>query len=157
MKNEILLKKEKLRLENILNRPILKSRQHYLRIDMPDTYQNKVNLEIQEDYSMGYASQYGFRASTCSPFYFYDLDYEIQTPLKIFPFAVMDGTLRDYLQLSNKRAYEVIVKLANEVKKVDGTFITIFHNETLSNRGRWRRWKKLYIDIFKQLSVLQTN
>jgi len=157
MKNEILLKKEKLRLENILNRPILKSRQHYLRLDMPETYQNMVNLEIQEDYTMGYASQYGFRASTCTPFYFYDLDYEIQTPLKIYPFAVMDGTLRDYLQLSNKRAYEIIVKLAQEVKNVDGTFITIFHNETLSNRGRWRRWKKLYIDIFKQLSVLQTN
>jgi len=153
MKNETLMKKEKLRLENILNRPVLKSRQHFLRLDMPETYQNMVNLEIQEDYTMGYAAHYGFRASTCTPFYFYDLDYEIQTPLKVYPFAVMDGTLRDYLDLSNKRAFEVILKLANEVKKVDGTFISIFHNETLSNRGRWRRWKKLYTDIFKQLSV----
>ena len=156
LKNETLLKKEILRLENILNRPILKSRQHYLRLNIPDTYQNLVNLEIMEDHSMGYAAQYGFRASTCTPFYFYDLDYEIQTPLKIYPFAVMDGTLRDYLQLSNKRAYEIIIKLAHEVKKVDGTFITIFHNETLSNRGRWKRWKKLYIDIFKQLTELRS-
>ena len=69
----------------------------------------------------------------------------------------MDGTLRDYLQLSNKGAYEVILKLAKEVKKVDGTFITIFHNETLSNRGRWKRWKKLYIDIFKKLTALRSN
>ena len=153
MKNEGLMKKEKLRLENILNRPALKSRQHFLRLDMPETYQNMVNLEIHEDYTMGYAAHYGFRASTCTPFYFYDLDYEIQTPLKVYPFAVMDGTLRDYLDLSNKRAFEVIIKLATEVRKVDGTFITIFHNETLSNRGRWRRWKKLYTDIFKQLSV----
>jgi len=157
LKNETLLKKEKLRLENVLNRPILKSRQHYLRLDIPDTYQNLVNLEIMEDYTMGYAAQYGFRASTCTPFYFYDLDYEIQTPLKIYPFAAMDGTLRDYLQLSNKGAYEVILKLAKEVKKVDGTFITIFHNETLSNRGRWKRWKKLYIDIFKKLTALRSN
>ena len=153
MKNEGLMKKEKLRLENILNRPALKSRQHFLRLDMPETYQNMVNLEIHEDYTMGYAAHYGFRASTCTPFYFYDLDYEIQTPLKVYPLAVMDGTLRDYLDLSNKRAFEVIIKLATEVRKVDGTFITIFHNETLSNRGRWRRWKKLYTDIFKQLSV----
>ena len=157
MKNEVLLKKEKLRLENILNRPIKKSRQHYLRLDMPETYQNLINLEIQEDYTMGYASHYGFRASTCTPFYFYDLDYEIQTPLKVYPFAVMDGTLRDYLELSNKRAYEVILKLAQEVKRVDGTFITLFHNDTISNRGRWRRWKKLYIDIFKQLNILRTT
>ncbi len=157
MKNEVILKKEKLRLENILNRPIKKSRQHYLRLDMPETYQNLINLEVQEDYTMGYASQYGFRASTCTPFYFYDLDYEIQTPLKIYPFAVMDGTLRDYLQLSNKRAFEVILKLAKEVKKVDGTFITLFHNDTISNKGKWRRWKKLYIDIFKQLTGFQTT
>ena len=141
----------------IVNRPIEKSRQHYLRLDMPDTYQNLVNLEVKEDYSMGYASYYGFRASTCTPFYFYDLDYEIQTPLKLYPFAVMDGTLRDYLDLSHKRSYEVILKLASEVKKVEGTFITIFHNESLSNTGRWRRWMKLYRDIFKQLALLQTN
>ena len=154
MKNEVLLKKEKLRLEFILNRPITKSRQHYLRLDIPETYQNLVNLEINEDYTMGYAAHYGFRASTCTPFHFYDLDYEIQTPLKVYPFVVMDGTLRDYLKLSNKKSYEIIVKLAQEVKKVEGTFITLFHNETISNRGRWRRWKKLYIDIFKQLSIL---
>lgn len=152
MKNEALLKKEKLRLESILNRPIEKSRQHYLRLDMPETYQNLINLEILEDYTMGYAAHYGFRASTCTPFYFYDLDYEIQTPLKVYPFAVMDGTLRDYLEMSNKRAYEVIIRLAKEVKKVEGTFITLFHNDTISNKGKWRRWKKLYIDIFKQLS-----
>ena len=151
MKNEVLLKKEKLRLEFILNRPITKSRQHYLRLDIPETYQNLVNLEINEDYTMGYAAHYGFRASTCTPFHFYDLDYEIQTPLKVYPFVVMDGTLRDYLKLSNKKSYEIIVKLAQEVKKVEGTFITLFHNETISNRGRW---KKLYIDIFKQLSIL---
>ncbi len=157
MKNEALLKKEKLRLENILNRPVLKSRQHYLRLDMPETYQNLINLEVQEDYTMGYAAYYGFRASTCTPFYFYDLDYEIQTPLKIYPFAVMDGTLRDYLELSNKRAYEVIIRLAREVKKVEGTFITLFHNDTVSNTGRWRRWKKVYIDVFKKLTAFQTS
>lgn len=152
MKDESLLKKEKKRLDSITNIPTKRSRQHYLRLALPETYQNLVNLEFTEDYTMGYAKHYGFRASTCTPFYFYDLDYEVQTPLKIFPFAVMDGTLRDYQDLSNKRSHEVIMKLANEVKQVNGTFITLFHNETLSNRGRWRRWRKLYIDILKKLS-----
>ncbi len=152
MNNELKLKKEKKRLDEITNMPAARSRQHYLRLAMPDTYHYLINLEINEDYTMGYAKHYGFRASTCTPFYFYDLDFEIQTPLKIFPFAVMDGTLRDYQNLSAKRAFEIIIKLANEVKQVNGTFITLFHNETLSNKGRWRRWKKVYIDVFKQLS-----
>jgi len=148
------LHKEKIRLESIVNRPIEKSRQHYLRFDLPETYQNLINLEVKEDYTMGYAAHYGFRASTCTPFYFYDLEYEIQTPLKVFPFAVMDGTLKDYLKLPNKKSFEIIIDLANQVKKVDGTFITLFHNDTLSNRYRWRRWRKIYIDMFKKLTTI---
>ena len=109
-------------------------------------------LEITEDYTMAYSGHCGFRASTCTPFYFYDLDYEIQTPLKVFPIAVMDVTLASYQNLSHKRSYEVIMKLAREVQKVEGSFISLFHNETLSNKGIWRRWKKLYIDMLKQLA-----
>lgn len=154
MKNEQKLKKEKKRLEEITNRQTTASRQHYLRLALPDTYQNLVNLEIDEDYTMTYARHPGFRASTCTPFYFYDLDYEIQTPLKVFPVAVMDGTLRNYQELSHKRSFEIIIRLAREVQHVEGTFITLFHNETLSNRGVWRRWRKVYTDMFKQLSQL---
>ena len=78
MKNELKTKKEKGILQSIVNFPITRSRQHYLRIELPETYQNLVDLEIKEEYSMGYASHYGFRAGTCTPFYFYDLDFEIQ-------------------------------------------------------------------------------
>jgi len=156
MKNDAKLNKDKKRLEEITNSPVLRSRQHYLRLAMPETYQNLVGLEIIEDYTMGYAQHYGFRASTCTPFYFYDLDYEIQTPLKLFPFAVMDVTLKDYLGLSYKKSYEVVLKLAKEVKQVNGTFITLFHNDTVSNKGKWFRWKKLYVDILKQISTFNT-
>ena len=73
------MKKEKNRLEGITNMQTKRSRQHYLRFSLPETYQQLIDLEIEEDYSMGYASHVGFRASTCTPFYFYDLDFEIQT------------------------------------------------------------------------------
>ncbi len=152
MKNEQKIKKEKKRLEQIVNFPIKKSRQHYLRLELPETYQNLVDLEISEDYSMGYASHYGFRAGTCTPFYFYDLDFEIQTPLKIYPFAVMDGTLKEYMNYTAKKSYKIILKLAKEVKKVNGSFITIFHNESISGTGQWKGWDKIYENILKELS-----
>jgi hypothetical protein len=152
MKNDQKIKKEKTRLEQIVNFPITKSRHHYLRIELPETYQNLVDLEITEDYSMGYADQFGFRAGTCTPFYFYDLDFEIQTPLKVFPFAVMDGTLKDYLNYTTKKSFDTILKLAEEVKQVNGTFITLFHNESVSGIGRWRGWNKLYENLLKELS-----
>ncbi|MGJ8743603.1 polysaccharide deacetylase family protein [Polaribacter sp.] len=149
MHNMVLLKKEKERLQEITNMPTTRSRQHYLRFNLPETYQHLIDLEILEDYSMGYASNVGFRAGTCTPFYFYDLDFEIQTPLKIFPFAVMDTTLNDYMKLTPKQSMGRIRDLKNEVKAVNGTFITLFHNETLSDYLRWKGWKRLYESTVK--------
>ena len=70
-----ILKKEKMRLENIINTPVTFSRQHFLRLSIPETYQNLIDLDIEEDYTMGYAKYAGFRASTCTPFYFFDLRF----------------------------------------------------------------------------------
>ena len=149
MTNASLLKKEKLRLEGIINMPIQRSRQHYLRFSLPETYQNLIDLEVEEDYSMGYASNIGFRAGTCTPFYFYDLDFEIQTPLKVFPFALMDTTLNDYMKLTPRQSLGRIRDLKNEVKAVNGSFITLFHNESLSDYDRWKGWKRLYDSMIK--------
>lgn len=149
MQNFTMLKKEKERLEHITNVPVIRSRQHYLRFNLPETYQQLIDLEIQEDYSMGYASNVGFRASTCTPFYFYDLDFEIQTPLKIFPFALMDTTLNDYLKITPKQSLGKIRDLKNEVKAVNGMFITLFHNESLSDHLRWKGWRRLYESMIK--------
>ncbi len=149
MQNPGLLKKEKERLESITNMPVIRSRQHYLRFNLPETYQQLIDLEVKEDYSMGYASNLGFRASTCTPYYFYDLDFEIQTPLKVFPFALMDTTLNDYLKITPKQSLGKIRDLRNEVKAVNGTFITLFHNESLSNHLRWKGWKRLYESMIK--------
>ncbi|WOC40788.1 polysaccharide deacetylase family protein [Polaribacter sp. HL-MS24] len=155
MLNSSLLKKEKERLEDITNMPTKRSRQHYLRFSMPETYQNLIDLEIEEDYSMGYASNVGFRAGTCTPFYFYDLDFEIQTPLKVFPFALMDTTLNDYMKLTPKQSLGRIRDLRNEVKAVDGLFITLFHNESLSNYTRWKGWYRLYESMLKIATAKQ--
>lgn len=144
LKNIEKLKKEKLRLETIINTPITFSRQHYLRLSIPETYQNLIDLDLEQDYSMGYARTVGFRASTCTPFYFYDLDFEIQTPLKIFPFAFMDVTLKDYMNLSPEQGLQKILELKEAVKKVDGTFISLFHNETLSENDVWKGWNTIY-------------
>ncbi len=149
MQNAVVLKKEKERLESITNTPVTRSRQHYLRFSLPETYQNLIDLEVEEDYSMGYASNVGFRAGTCTPFYFYDLDFEIQTPLKVYPFALMDTTLNDYMKLTPKQSLGRIRDLKNEIKAVNGTFITLFHNESLSNYMRWNGWQRLYESMLK--------
>jgi len=137
-------------LSRVIHRDIKKSRQHFLVINMPETYQNLFNIEIKEDYSMGFASQPGFRAGIACPFNFYDLSAEQSSHIKIFPFTVMEGTLKDYQNLTIDQSREVILKLMNEVKNVNGNFITIWHNESLSNKERWVGWRKLYTEIVEE-------
>lgn len=138
------LKKEKLRLENIVNTPIVLSRQHFLRLRIPETYQYLIDLDIKEDYTMGYAKKVGFRASTCTPFYFYDLDYEIKTPLKLYPFAFMDTTLNVQMELSPEQSLAKILELKKAVKNVNGVFVSLMHNDTLSEKGTWIGWRNIY-------------
>ncbi len=143
------LKTEIRKLSKILNREITKSRQHFLKLSFPDTYRNLINLDIEEDYTMGYASEPGFRAGICDPYCFYDLDLETETKLKIIPFQIMDGTLKDYMQLSNEEALIVIKKMIDEVKAVNGTFVSIWHNESLSNLKRWKGWAGIYEEMIR--------
>jgi len=136
------LKKEKLRLEVVTNRSILASRQSFSKLNLPEAYRNLVELEIPEDYTMGYIDYLGFRAGTCTPFFFYDLDYEIQTPLKINTYHLLDNALLKTQSLLDKK--QVLNNLISEVKKVNGTFVSVFHNYTFSNDEKWKGYKELF-------------
>lgn len=125
------------------------ARQHYLKLNLPDTYKNLLNKGIKHDYTMGYASHTGFRASTCTPFFWYDLQNETISDLTLHPFAVMDQTLKKYLNLNLHEATINTQNLIDEVKKVNGTFISLWHNETLSDFGTWKSWRKVYEEMLE--------
>ncbi|NTW32123.1 MAG: hypothetical protein HGB12_05800 [Bacteroidetes bacterium] len=136
-------------LSNVLNREVTRSRQHFLKLSFPCTYRNLIEADILEDYSMGYAAETGFRAGICDPFHFYDIDLETETNLKLFPFALMEGTLRDYHNISALDAIKHIKPIIDEIKAVNGTFISLWHNESLSNQKRWIGWHKVYEEMIK--------
>jgi len=138
------------RLSKILKREVERSRQHFLKLTLPETYRNLINNDITHDYTMGYAEVPGFRASICTPFPFFDLDLDSQTNLMIHPFAVMDGTLHDYLKLTPQKASETISELISEVKKVGGTFIPLWHNTSLNENGDWNGWLDVYIKLVEK-------
>ena len=123
---------------------ITKSRQHFLRLKFPDTYRQLLNAGILEDYTMGYASNPGFRAGICTPYFFYDLKKETTTNLVILPFQIMDVTLKDYMKLSPAEALKEIEMLMMEVKQVNGTFVSIWHNETITNSGVWEGYREVF-------------
>ena len=106
-KNSKMIGIEKQRLEHILGKSVHHNRFHFLKFSLPKSYQQLLAYGITDDYSMGYADQIGFRAGTCTPYNFYDLENEVQTDLKVHPFAYMDGVLNDHLNLNKETALDL--------------------------------------------------
>lgn len=145
------IKIEKERLETILNKNITKSRQHFIKVDLPQTYKNLIKYGITEDYSMGFADAVGFRAGTSYDFWWYDLEQEKTTTLRVFPFCAMDVSLRLYMKLQPKEAIDKLMFLKEQIRAVGGNFISIFHNESLSGYGEWNGWNtKEMIDLISK-------
>jgi len=142
-------KLEKDRLESIANFRINSSRQHYIKLQLPETYRHLIDIEIFDDYTMGYADNIGYRASTSEVFYFYDLDFEIQTPLRIHPFVVSDYAMGKNLGYSPEKALEETLELLRYAKENKLQFISLFHNDTLGRSEEWKGWRNVYIEMVK--------
>jgi hypothetical protein len=147
------LEREYKKLSKVLHRKITISRQHFLKISMPRTYRTLMRLGIREDYSMGFASHIGFRAGIAHPFIFFDLLKNDRTPLRIYPIMIMDVTMRDYLRLNPSQSLELIDSMIRTVKSVQGSFISLWHNESLSGYGHWKGWREVYEQMLRMASV----
>lgn len=144
-----MLKTEKRKLEGITNYPLEASRHSFSKLNLPETYRHLIELEIKQDFTMGYYNHLGFRAGTCTPFLFYDLDYEVQTPLQVNPFQFVDyAVLRHHSLLDKKQDLQ---KLIREIKNVDGTFVPVFHNYSFSDLERWVGFRELFKTVLESI------
>ena len=147
--NEKLLKNEIEILGNISQQKINSSRQHYIRMSFPETYQSLIKNNITHDYSMGYGSINGFRASYAKPFVWYDLEKEENTGLIIHPFCYMDANAFFEEKLSVRQADEELNYYFSITKSVNGEFSIIHHNHFLTEQNEWSEWRKMYEDFIK--------
>jgi hypothetical protein len=145
------LAKEITTLKDITNKPVEKSRQHYIRMTMPATYRRLIDAGIKEDYSMGYGSINGFRASYCLPYKWYDLEKEQQTPLTIFPFCFMDANLYFEQGYSSDEALKEMEHYHNITKQVNGMLITIWHNHFFGTDKMFKGWREVYNTMINRI------
>ncbi len=141
------LQEEMRRFREITGEAPLRSRQHYLRLDLPHTYRQLLGAGIYEDYTMGYADMPGFRASIAGSFPWYDLKAEKTTALFIHPFALMDVSLKQYLKLGPEEGLHTALDLLRNVRKSGGEFCTLWHNSSFSEIGDWKSWRSMYVQL----------
>ncbi len=149
--DKALLKKEKLLLEETSEDSVSKSRQHYIRFNLPEGYQRLITAGLTDDYSMGYGSINGFRASVASPFYWFNLEKNEQTTLYIHPFCFMDANSLYEQRQNAEQTWQELLHYISICKTVGGTLISIWHNNFLGTSRDFSGWRTLYEKFIAQV------
>lgn len=141
---------EVLQKETLFLNKVTKSRQHYIRFALPETYRNLVNVGITDDYSMGYGSINGFRASTSRSFNWFDLEKNEVSLLRLHPFCFMECNSFFEQKYTAEKASEELLHYVKVIKEVNGNLITIWHNFSLGTDPLWKGWKEMYVDFLQK-------
>lgn len=120
--NEELLKREKGRLEAILGHAVIGVRQHYLRLEIPTTWQIHSRLGFAYDSTWGFCQQIGFRGDHLHPF-FPEIYAREASPLLQIPMVVMDGPLMECYQ----QPWEEVCALIQRAERAGGILTLNWH------------------------------
>ncbi|MBZ5858644.1 DUF7033 domain-containing protein [Flavihumibacter profundi] len=148
--NDKILAEEKEWIEAVADITISKSRQHYIKFSLPETFERLYRCGIRQEFSMGYGSINGFRASVASSYYWFNLRENAATDLMLYPFCFMDANSFYEQKLSPQQAYTELMKYYAAVKKVRGCFITIWHNTILGTDPQYKGWREVYEIFMKE-------
>jgi hypothetical protein len=140
-----IFRSEKQSLEQMIGRHVIRSRQHYLRMQLPNTYRQLIDQGMTDDHSMGYGAVNGFRASVSRAFPWYDLTEERETSLMVHPFCFMDATAFHELGMSAGEAFGQLEAYLQTVRAVGGCMTTIFHNSMLGTAPLYDGWFDMYL------------
>lgn len=127
------LRKEKRRWENIANQELEMAMTNDHGVNLPDLYNNYDSIEIGNDFSMGFPEKIGFRAGTCTPYLYYELNLERISPLIIQP-TVFNSEA--FLPKSFFEVKTVLDRIKAEVEHVEGQFIMVFKNTDFAEGQR---------------------
>ena len=143
----LMIKQEKEAVASIAGLSVVRSRQHYLRFSVPETWQKLSAAGIIEDSTLGYAAEPGFRCGTCKPFPVFDIHLREQLPLMERSLLIMDVSFRMYKNLSVEESIKLSEKIKEQVKKHNGELVVLWHNSNLSALEGWIGWNKVLEQI----------
>ncbi|MCB0795102.1 MAG: hypothetical protein KDB88_10225 [Flavobacteriales bacterium] len=130
-----LMEAECSRAASLAGAPVTSSRQHFLRCRVPDTFNQLIEAGIREEHSIGFRDRCGFLVGTCTPFHWFDIVRNVQSDLLLVPFACMDSALLDVQAEGPVRAGQLMSDMVETVKKVRGTFVSVWHDRHLGVDG----------------------
>ena len=151
------LGKEKKQLEKILQSKITHSRQHFLRMQVPETFQELILAGVEEDFTLAFAHAPGFRSGTAIPYFFYDLQKDEATTLLIRPTVMMDSTFIFHQKLSPEEALQKMKQLVDACKQSGGDYLSLWHNSNLAGTPEENPWINVFIQSFNYAVSIENS
>jgi len=139
-------KSEKFELKKSLDTAIEFGREHYLRFEIPTTWQIWEDNQMSWDSTLGYADREGFRCGVCYEYSVFNILTREQLKLKEKPLIVMEESVIRRENLSAMEMQEIILDLINKVKKYRGEFVFLWHNSSF-NTEFWNRYNRVYENV----------
>ncbi len=136
-------KHEKTELENNFHMPILFGREHYLRFEVPATWQIWEDNNMKWDSTLSYVDKEGFRCGVCYEYGVFNILTRKKLKLKEKPLIVMEGSVSTQNNMTSEKMELIINQMINKVKKYNGEFVFLWHNSSF-NTKEWRKYRKVY-------------
>ena len=126
-------------------------RQHYLRWEVPGTWQAWEDAGLAYDSTLGFADHAGFRTGTCYEYPVFNLHTRQRLTLRERPLIVMDVSLlnRDYMGLDHEQAWHQATRLLETCRRHQGDFVLLWHNNNLASA----RDRALYLRLLGELAA----
>lgn len=141
-------KKEKEELEANLGAVVEFGREHYLRFEVPTTWQIWEDNNMKWDSTLSFADKEGFRCGVCYEYSTYNILTRKKLNLKERPLIVMEGSFVSYQQhITSLDMEKRIKKLIDTVRKYNGTFVFLWHNSSFTNE--LEEYKRIYKKIIQ--------
>jgi len=140
-------KREKEELEKNFAATITFGREHFLRFEVPTTWQIWEENGMKWDSTCSYADKEGFRCGVCYEYSVFNVLTREKLKLKEKPLIVMEGSFATYQPNINPTDMEKKIKyLKQQVKKYNGEFVFLWHNSSF-NTPSWRKYKSIYEEV----------
>jgi hypothetical protein len=129
------------------NRPRDLVNEFHGEMRLPESCLKSINAGITNDFRMGYTKTPGFRAGTCTPFHWYDLQLEKNTHLLLHPIAVNDLSLKMDKNFITHQTLGQWRNLFDTVHLLQGNFYMLWHQDNLLSGDKGRPGRKLYKEM----------
>lgn len=117
------------------------------KLSFPNSYLQSIKNGLMKDYRMGYLQTPGFRAGTCTPFYWYDLQLEKMTHLLVHPVAINDLMLKKSRSFDKDKVLNEWGRIKEHVIRLDGNFYMVWHKDSLPEYGKGKAGRQLYTQL----------